>query len=280
MRADLHLHTTASDGMLSPQELVSKASEIGLDVIAITDHDSVKGIPSALEEATNYPDLLVIPGVEINTDIPRGEVHILGYCIDYHHTELNHTLEELCHSRYERSRKMVSKLADSGIHIEWSRVLDMAGPDCVGRPHIARAMMECGYISSLREAFTDYIGRNCKAYVERKKLTPKEAVTLIRRAGGMPVIAHPATIKRLDSILRRLKTAGLEGIEVYYSNYQPEVVDRLLSLAGKYDLFATGGSDYHGFDDTVGSYIGSVNIPGECINQFVSLTNQERTVKS
>jgi len=205
MRADFHLHTTASDGMLSPQELVSKASDIGLDVIAITDHDCIKGIPSALEAARSYPELTVIPGVEINTDIPRGEVHILGYYIDCYNTELNHILEELCLSRYERSRKMVEKLADSGIHLEWSRVLDIAGPDCIGRPHIARAMMEHGYISSLREAFLHYIGRDGIAYVERKKLTPIEAVRLIRRAGGTPVIAHPATIRRLATIIRPLK---------------------------------------------------------------------------
>jgi len=168
MRADLHLHTTASDGRLTPRELVRKAVELKLDVIAITDHDSVEGVLPALEEAKSFTQLMVIPGVEINTDVPKGEVHILGYFVDYRDPGLNHTLEELRNSRYERGKNMVAKLTEIGINVDWGRVQELAGGGSIGRPHIAQAMLEQGYISSLREAFTKYIGRNSPAYVERK----------------------------------------------------------------------------------------------------------------
>ena len=165
MKADLHLHTTASDGRLSPQEVVRKAARLGLEVIAITDHDTVEGVAPALEEARNFAELLVIPGVEINTDMPRGEAHVLGYSMDYHDLEFNRVLREVRDSRYERGRKMVAKLAEIAIDIDWERVLQLAAGGTLGRPHIALAMLERGYVSSLRQAFTSYIGRSGPAYV-------------------------------------------------------------------------------------------------------------------
>jgi len=276
MKADLHLHTTASDGRLRPEEIVRKASQLGLDVIAITDHDTVEGIPPALESAKSFPQLLVIPGVEINTDVLQGEVHILGYFIDYHDPELDHSLKELRNSRYERGRKMVAKLADLGIEIDWERVLELATGGTIGRPHIAQAMVEGGYSSSLQEAFTKYIGRNGPAYVERKKLTPLDAVELIFNAGGLPFLAHPAEIKNLEAFVPQLKEAGMVGLEIYYANYSPSKIARLQALAKKYDLIASGGSDYHGWDNTIGANIGSVDMPPELVRQFISLAEQRR----
>jgi predicted metal-dependent phosphoesterase TrpH len=278
MKADLHLHTTASDGRLSPQEIVRKASQLGLDVIAITDHDSVEGIPPALEAAKSFPQLLVIPGVEINTDMPQGEVHILGYFIDYHDPQLNHSLEELRNSRYERGRKMIAKLADMGMDIEWERVLELASGGTIGRPHIAQAMVERGYSSSLQEAFAKYIGRNGSAYIERKKLTPLDAVKLILNAGGLPFLAHPADIAHLEALVPRLKEAGMAGLEVYYANYSPRKIARLQALAKRYNLIASGGSDYHGLDNTIGADIGSVHLPPKSVEQFISLAERRRTV--
>lgn len=278
MKADLHLHTTASDGRLSPQEIVRKASQLGLDVIAITDHDSVEGIPPALEAAKSFPQLLVIPGVEINTDMPRGEAHILGYFIDYRDPELNHSLKELRNSRYERGRKMIAKLADIGIEIDWERVLELATGGTIGRPHIAQAMVERGYISSLHEAFAKYIGRNGPAYVERKKLTPVDAVKLILNAGGLPFLAHPADIEYLEAFVNQLKKAGMAGLEVYYAKYSPSKIARLQALAKKYDLLASGGSDYHGLDNTIGTNIGSVNLPPKSVQQFISLAERRGMV--
>lgn len=278
MKADLHLHTTASDGRLSPQELVQRAGHLGLEVIAITDHDSVAGIPSALAAAKSFPNLLVIPGVEIDTDIPDHDVHILGYFMDYRNIEFANTLERLRNSRYERGQKMVAKLAEFGIQIDWERVLELASGGAIGRPHIAQAMLERGYISSFKEAFTQYIGRNCIAYVKRTKITPLEAVTLIVKANGLPFLAHPADIENLESFVRQLQQAGLVGIEVYYAHYSPDKVERLRTVADKYGLVSSGGSDYHGLDNTVGADIGTIDIPRESVDQIISLGKQIGTV--
>jgi 3',5'-nucleoside bisphosphate phosphatase len=275
MRADLHLHTTASDGRLTPQELVRKAVELKLDVIAITDHDSVEGVPPALEAAKSFTQLMVIPGVEINTDVPRGEVHILGYFLDYRNPELNRTLRELRNSRYERGKKMVAKLVDMGVNIDWERVQELAGKGSIGRPHIAQAMLEQGYVSSLRGAFTDYIGRNGPAYVERKKLTPIEAVKVVLEADGLPVLAHPADIEPLEPFLILMKKAGIVGIEIYYDGYDSKTKAQLKRFARKLDLIACGGSDFHGLDEYIGADIGSVNLPRESVEQLISLSKQK-----
>jgi 3',5'-nucleoside bisphosphate phosphatase len=278
MRADLHLHTTASDGRLTPQELVQEAVKLKLDVIAITDHDSVEGVPSALEAAKSFTQIMVIPGVEINTDVPKGEVHILGYFIDYRDPGLNRTLEELRNSRNERGRKMVARLAEIGINIDWGRVQELAGGGSIGRPHIAQAMLEQGCISSLREAFTKYIGRNGPAYVERKKLTPIEAVKVVLNANGLPVLAHPADIEKLEPFLLQLKKAGIVGIEIYYNGYNSKTIAQLQRFAKKLELIACGGSDYHGLGEYIGADMGSVDLPGESVEQLISLSKQKRRV--
>jgi predicted metal-dependent phosphoesterase TrpH len=275
MRADLHLHTTASDGKLTPQELVRKAVELKLDVIAITDHDSIEGVSPALEAAKSFPQLLVIPGVEINTDVPKGEVHILGYFIDYSKPELNRTLEELRNSRCERGKKMVAKLAELGIKVNWERVQELAEKGSIGRPHIAQAMLEQGYVSSLREAFDKYIGRNGPAYVERKKLTPIEAVKVVLEASGLPVLAHPADIEPLEPFLFEMKKAGIIGIEVYYNGYNSKTISQLKGFAMKLDLVACGGSDFHGIDEYIGADMGSVNLPGESVERLISLSKRK-----
>ena len=271
MKADLHVHTTASDGRLTPEEIVQKASRIGLDVIAITDHDSVDGIERALDEARDFPELTVIPGVEINASSPEGEVHILGYYVDHKDPAFTCYLAELRDSRLERGRKMVAKLADLGVNIDWESVLSLAEGGAVGRPHIAQVMKECGFVSSLREAFTDYIGRNGPAYVERRKSTPHEASTMILRAGGLPVLAHPADIEGLDLLVGDLKGAGLAGLEIYYSNYSPTKIARLQKIAAKHGLIGTGGSDYHGLDESIGAELGSVRVPREAVERLISL---------
>jgi predicted metal-dependent phosphoesterase TrpH len=278
MKADLHLHTTASDGRLSPQELVERAAHLGLEVIAITDHDSTSGIPSAFEAARSFPNLQVIPGIEIDTDLPDHDVHILGYFIDYENVEFANILDQLRNSRHERGQKMVARLAELGMQIEWERVLELASGGAIGRPHIAQAMLERGYISNFKEAFTQYIGRNCVAYVKRAKVTPLEAVTLIVKANGLPFLAHPADIKNLESFVNQLQKAGLAGIEVYYANYSAEVIERLRTVADKFGLVSSGGSDYHGLDNTIGANIGTVDIPRESIDQLILLGKQIGTV--
>lgn len=275
MRADLHLHTTASDGRLTPCELVRRAAELQLDVIAITDHDSVEGIQPALEEAQNYPRLTVIPGVEINTDVPKGEVHILGYFINYRDPQFNRALEELRNSRYERGRKMVARLCEMNIKVNWDRVVELAGNGSVGRPHVAQAMLEQGAVLSFKEAFDNYIGRNCPAYVERKKLTPAEAVKLVLDAEGLPFLAHPADIESLEQFVLKLKKAGIVGIEIYYNGYNSSTIAQLEKLAKRHELISSGGSDFHGIDDSIGASMGSVDVPQDSVEKLIHLSKQK-----
>jgi predicted metal-dependent phosphoesterase TrpH len=278
MKIDLHLHSTASDGRFSPQELVSMAACSGLEANAITDHDSVEGVATALLAAQEFPSLKVIPGVEVSTDVPHGEVHILGYFINYRDPELTSTLKQLRSSRRLRAQRMLAKLADLGIHIEWERVQEIAGDGSIGRPHIAQAILERGYVSSPKEAFVKYIGREGPAYVERKKMTPEQVVELVVRTGGLPVLAHPADIDHLEELIPRLQRVGLVGIEAYYNGYQSKLVKYLASLASKYGLISSGGSDYHGLEGGGETTLGGVVVPFECLEQLFALARQRPVV--
>jgi len=273
-KVDLHIHSTASDGRLSPAEVVHKSVERGLTIIAIADHDTVDGIAPALTAVEAFPQLKVIPCVEISTDVPHGEVHVLGHFIDYTDPELRATLEKLRNSRRERAQGMIAKLRNLGIHIEWQRVQEIAGSGSIGRPHIAQAMLEKGYITSLKEAFTKYISRGGTAYVEREKMTPVEAVELILKASGLPVLAHPLTVNDPETMVVELKAAGLVGLEAYYNSYTTDEINRLVNLADKYDLIASGGSDFHGLDASTETMIGGVDVPMESAEQLIALAEQ------
>jgi len=275
---DLHIHTSASDGRFSPAEIVSRSAAAGLAVIAITDHDTVNGITPALQAARAFPSLRVIPGVEISTDIPAGQAHILGYFVDYSDHELQMALEKMRNSRWERARKMVARLEDLGCQIEWERVREIAGAASVGRPHIAQALMEKGYIESFQDAFTRYIGQDGPAYVERDKMTPVQAAGLILRAKGLPVLAHPLTVPDPEAMVIELKAAGLIGIEVYYKDYSGDDIDRLIRLSDRYGLVSTGGTDYHGLEPDTDIDIGGVDVPAECVEQLLTLA-QRRELK-
>ncbi len=276
LKGDLHLHTTASDGRLSPKEVVKRAASLGLEVIAITDHDTVEGVEPALAEAPHFPHLLVIPGVELSAE-DEQEVHVLGYFIDINHAGLRNRLKSLHDSRVKRGKRMVSKLAKLGLNLEWDRILALAHGGSVGRPHIAQAMLERGYVSSIREAFEKYIGHGGPAYVERERLTPTEAVSLIAKAGGLPAIAHPAEIRNLELLILELKGQGLVGLEVYYPGYSGKVMERLRNLAQKHGLLVTGGSDFHGFEIPP-IEIGQVDLPGEVLEQLFSLARQRHRI--
>jgi len=273
-KVDLHIHSTASDGKLSPADLIHKVVKRGLTVVALADHDTVDGIAPALAAAKAFPQLKVIPGVEISTDVPKGEVHVLGYFVDYTDHKLKTTLERMRHSRRERAYGMVTKLEKLGIHIEWQRVQEIAGSGSIGRPHIAQAMLEKSYVTSLKEAFTKYISRDGPAYVERAKMTPQEAVELLSQTNGLPVLAHPLTINDPETMVIELKAAGLVGIEAYYDGYTTEEIYSLVKLADKHNLIASGGSDYHGLDTSTETMIGGVDVPLESAEQLTALAEQ------
>jgi len=277
-KVDLHIHSTASDGRLSPQEIVYRAVELGITIIAIADHDTVDGIAPALAAAKVFPELKVIPAIEISTDVPGDEVHVLGYFIDYTNPHFISRLESMRRSRVERAQKMVAKLKGLGVNIEWERVQHFAGGSTIGRPHIAQAMLEKGYIGSISEAFAKYIGRNGPAYVEREKMTPAEAVKLLLDVNGLPVLAHPLTIRETEAMIMEMRAAGMVGIEVYYKDYGEEQRNSLRQLAQKHHLIATGGSDYHGLEDNE-IMIGDAGVPLVAAEQLLALA-EHRALKS
>lgn len=262
MAADLHLHTTASDGCFSPQTVVEMAREAQLTAISITDHDTVDGLEEALEwgERVGLP---VIPGIELSTLFQEKEIHILGYFINYRNPSLQSTLQRLIQSRITRAEKMVERLNQMGISIQLERIRERAKTPYIGRPHIAWALKEEGYIQELGEAFTSrFIGRGGRAYVERYKITPQEAITLIKKTGGLAVLAHPGLIHRNGRFkavqLTPLLEAGLDGIEVFYSGHRREEKDYYHQLALEKGLLITGGSDFHHLDGkspTMGQYL-------------------------
>ncbi|HXX59108.1 MAG TPA: PHP domain-containing protein [Dehalococcoidales bacterium] len=267
-KVDLHLHTTASDGKHTPAELVRLAASRGLEFIAITDHDTIDGVAPALSEARKFPGLHVVPGVELSTDVPKGEVHLLGYFIDFEDEQFRAKLAEMRNSRVNRARKMVEKLGTMGMHVDWKRVQEIAGAGAMGRPHIAQAMLEKGYIRTTQDAFRNYIGHGGPAYVERDKLTPVEAVGLVLAAGGLPVLAHPFTSGDAEETIKELKTAGLVGVEAHYASYSIEQVNMLVGMAAKYSLIATGGTDYHGIDLTTETMVGGVDVPVQAVEEL------------
>jgi hypothetical protein len=268
------MHTSASDGRFSPEDVIRKSAARGLSVVAICDHDTTSGIAPAIKAARAWPQLRVIPGVEVSTQTSGSETHILGYFVDLAHPEFKATLASLRHSRRGRARAMIAKLKALGIHVSWQRVQEIAGGGSIGRPHIAQTMLENGYITSFKEAFTRYLGLGGPAYVERHKITPVEAVALIIKANGLPVLAHPTTVKDPEAMIAELKAAGLVGIEVYYNGYSDDERDSLARLADRYNLIATGGSDYHGLDDSTETMLGDANVPEEAAEQLIARAQQ------
>ena len=265
---DLHLHTTASDGRLSPTELVRLAADQGLKQISISDHDSTEGLAEAYEESQKFPDLRIIPGIELSTDVPGDEIHMLGYFIQYEDVGFQEILKRFRSARVDRAREMVEKLAALGIVLDWERVQEIAGEGSVGRPHIALAMVESGYCKEPKDAFPEYLGRNGLAYAERPKMTPTEGVEMLRRIGGVPVLAHPAYMNDLEPNIAALKEAGLLGMEVYYAKFDADTVRRLESLADKYGLIPCGGSDFHGLGNSDEALPGTAGPPASTVVQL------------
>ena len=249
---DLHTHSTASDGIYSPGELLQHAHAAGLRVLALTDHDSTNGVEEAAQSARAL-NIEFIPGIEINTEGSGGEMHVLGYFPEYQRGAFQAVLQVLRDARERRGERMVERLNEQGIHITWERVRQIAH-GAVGRPHIAQALIEAGYVQNMPEAFEKYLCSGCPAYVQRYKLRVEDAIHLIASASGLPVLAHPAELLHpwypqgapLHLWLPRLCEAGMVGLETYYGQYTEETVSELRTLADEYHLIPTGGSDFHG----------------------------------
>ncbi|MHB0856621.1 MAG: PHP domain-containing protein [Anaerolineae bacterium] len=258
---DLHVHTSASDGLYTPRQVIELALAKGLRTIAITDHDTVGGVAEAVAAAEGT-GLAVIPGVEISSDMGGYEVHLLGYLVDYANSDFRDALVAFRRSRTERAIDMVAKLRALGVELSWDRVQELSDGGAIGRPHLAQALLEGGHVQSTQEAFDRYLGRGRPAFVARSKVSPGQALGLIRDARGVPVLAHPwgATV-----FVSGLVNDGLAGLEVYYAGYAPDQVARLERLARRHGLVCTGGSDFHGEALLPDNHLGGVKVPPACL---------------
>jgi 3',5'-nucleoside bisphosphate phosphatase len=247
---DLHTHSNASDGTMPPGDLVRLAKERGLKALALTDHDTIDGLPEAVAAGQEY-GVEVIPGVEISARYPGGTMHILGYFLDYEDARFARRLAVLKQARKDRNPQIIAKLNALGISLTMAQVERLSGRGQMGRPHIARALVEAGYVRSLQEAFDLYLGNDGKAYVEKFRFPPDEAIEMIREARGVPVLSHPFTLglnsqASLKALLEELAGLGLGGLEVFYPEHGPRQEALYLSLARELGLLVTGGSDFHG----------------------------------
>ncbi|MFD0587930.1 PHP domain-containing protein [Paenibacillus sp. GCM10027627] len=262
-KADLHTHTTASDGNHSPAEVVQMAKKAGLAAIAITDHDTTAGLSEALQEGRQI-GISVVPGVELSTVADRLDIHILAYFADHDNVRWLERLQSLGRAREGRNEMIVSKLQELGVAITMDHVLQAASVSgdtdkrnkSVGRPHIAAALVSLGAAENINEAFSRYLGSGAAAHVQVPRIHPLEAIEWIREAGGMSVIAHPGLYGN-DTLVEQLIRGGANGIEIYHSDHGPEEARRYGKLAERYSVIGTGGSDFHG-ERQGGSYHGDV----------------------
>ena len=265
---DLHLHTTASDGVRSPSNLVNYAKEKGLQAIAITDHDTIEGLEEAMTEGRRI-NFEVIPGIEISAEYSPGSMHLLGYFLDIHHPLLNERLAYLQKARAERNPKIVEGLNRLGIKVTYEDVIKASGGGQVGRPHFAQVLLERGYVRNIQEAFERFLKKGAPAYHDKFRFKAEEAIHFIQEASGVAVIGHPNTLgangmSELDALLSQLVKEGLKGIEVHYPEHSPAEVATYKFLAEKYGLVMTGGTDYHGIEGNnleVGVGRGNMKLP-------------------
>jgi predicted metal-dependent phosphoesterase TrpH len=273
-KGDFHVHSTYSDGRLRPAELADMAHRNGVRVMTLSDHDTTAGIAEMRETLRRYPEIRLVPGVELSTDIPGSEIHILGFFMDIDDPDFQRELARFREGRLGRGQEMVRKLRALGMDVTWERVREIAGDASVGRPHVAQALLEKGYVQSNAEAFDRFIGRNGPAYAEREKMTPTQAIDLIRRAGGVSFFAHPGYTENMETFLPGLKEAGLTGMEVYYKAYSPETVEFLRQQAELNGLMPLGGSDYHGLGNDNDREIGDIPLPDAAIARFMALGDE------
>ncbi|MDF7824550.1 PHP domain-containing protein [Pontiellaceae bacterium B12227] len=271
---DLHMHSIYSDGTNTPEELVKMAEKRDLKAIALTDHDTVGGIVPLLDAgADSFVE--TVPGIELSAECARGTMHILGYFIDHTCDVLLEKIATVREGRKERNQEILKKLNKLGYRLMWSDVEEQAGADVVGRPHFAQALVKKKLVKSKKAAFDLLLAKGRPAYAERYRYTAKECIELIAQAGGVSVLAHPATIylpeDQLKGLVKGLATLGLGGIEAYYAEHHPENIKRFKGWADEMGLVCTGGTDFHGKntpDLRLGCGFGQLRVPDEVLEQL------------
>ncbi len=266
MKVDLHIHTSYSDGVFSPEKIVDTAIDVGLEAIAITDHDNVLSYDIALKYAKNKP-IEIIPGVEINTLYKGYEVHILGYYMDLNNSDFQKLIKTQQQARIKQTKEIINLLAKKeGIKIAYDSITkQVAEGGSIGRPHIAKAITNAGGTSSVIEAYNKFINDNSPVYVQRKTVSPFDAVEVIYDAGGIPVFAHPYDVDIAEQLMKEMMNFGLRGIEAYHRKHSPAIIEYFSTLAEKYGLIITGGSDFHAPNPNNGNIILGKNFVPEWI---------------
>lgn len=271
---DFHVHSTASDGTLTPTELVQHAKKNGVTTFALTDHDTVAAIDEALQEAAKQ-QITVIPGIEIGAAFHDDEMHILGLFINYQDEELKEKLKQLVIIRDSRNIKILDKLKNLGFDMSIEELQELAGGKVISRAHISKLLLKKGYVESIQEAFEKYLSPGLPGYVEKQGFSPKQVIEMILDAKGIPVLAHPKYLKisteELEQLIIELKSYGLKGIEAIYSTYSDEEEVYYKNLAERHSLLITGGSDYHGAnkpDIEMGIGHGELHIPTDLLQTF------------
>ncbi|EEH98403.1 MULTISPECIES: PHP domain-containing protein [Clostridium] len=268
--ADLHIHSSYSDGSMTPEEIVDKAKSLGVKSISITDHDS---IASQYIIKNDYKDINIISGIELSTEYDDLEIHILGYFIDIKDKNLNETVNRLNKARIERIEEILFKLNKNDIHLTLDELAIDLDSTVIGRSHVANAMVKKGYFDSYKAAFTNFLVKGKPAYVKGFKLNYKDAIKVINNSGGIAVLAHPGQIYKglaIENIIKDLKFYGLRGVEVYHPSHSREQTNNFYNICKKYKLFITGGSDYHGKECYNENLIGSYGINEALLNKLIN----------
>jgi len=268
IQADLHIHTTCSDGTFTPREVVEHAAAAGISVIAITDHDTTSGVDEARLHGLAR-DLEVIPGVEISTYHGDQEFHLIGLYVDTVNSAFLERLNEMCRARRERIGQIVDKLRSIGVELDVQDVIDLADGGSPGRAHVAQALKDGGHVADLAEAFCKYVGDTGPAFVPKRYMSMQEAITTIRAMGGVSILAHPGVTSR-DDYVPIFADMGLHGIEAFYPTHNREQTARYLAMARRLGLLVSGGSDSHGLRRP-GLPIGRVRVPGAFVEKITAL---------
>lgn len=273
IQADFHVHTTASDGRLSVEAVLTQATEVGLSHIAITDHDTIDGLLAINNTSQQYA-LSVIPGIEFSTDMPSCEIHILGYGVDIFHKGLNDQLALLKVDRVNRIRRMATKLNALGYPVEEDHIFHIARDAAsVGRPHVAKALVEKGYFPTIAEVFHALLNRDKPGYVPHYKLSPIEVISLIVQAGGIPILAHPGLVGD-DKMVKHMIDSGIAGLEVYHPRHDAAAIERYSLVCEEYGLLISGGSDFHAIPGRYPEALGIFQVPTLVAETFISKLHQ------